>query len=74
MIHEHFYSDGKQMITPVYKKPGGGERMKISGFYSLCVKTFETYYFLEEYAVFKGSKIYNVTEGSFIDAFERKTI
>ncbi|MBX9852779.1 MAG: hypothetical protein K2X86_13630 [Cytophagaceae bacterium] len=75
MLHHHFYDkDQKPIISNVFKGPGSNEKLNIAGFYSLCVKTFQTYYPLEEYAKYLKSKIYNATEGSFIDAFERKKI
>ncbi|MDB3906056.1 hypothetical protein N9355_01140 [Crocinitomicaceae bacterium] len=33
--------------------------------------SFKSYWFLKEYAEIKGSTIYNLTEGSFIDAFDK---
>ncbi|MFN3404422.1 MAG: hypothetical protein ACK40G_10040 [Cytophagaceae bacterium] len=74
MIHEHFYSDGKKTITPAYNPNVSKKRLNIAEFYQLCVKTFTTYYILEEYAKGKNAKIYNLSEGSYIDAFERKNI
>ena len=75
MLHHHFYDkDQKPKISNVYNGPGSVEKIDIAGFYMLCVKTFQTYYVLEEYAKYLKSKIYNATEGSFIDAFERKKI
>jgi hypothetical protein len=74
MIHYHFYSDGKPLIVPVSPQSGTNLKTNISGFYKLCAKTFSVYYILEEYARWLNVKIYNTTEGSFIDAFERKKI
>jgi hypothetical protein len=34
--------------------------------------TFKGYHEIKEYALKNNSVIYNLTEGSFIDAFERK--
>ena len=33
--------------------------------------TFKSYWFLKEYAESEGTKIYNLTEGSYIDAFDK---
>jgi hypothetical protein len=41
--------------------------------YNLYI-TFKSYHIIENYAKTIGKKIYNVTEGSYIDAFERKKI
>jgi len=41
--------------------------------YNLYI-TFKSYHIIEHYAKKIGIKIYNITEGSYIDAFERKKI
>jgi hypothetical protein len=74
MLHEHFYSDGKKTVTSVYNPKVSKNKLNLAGFYMLCVKTFQTYYEIEEYAKYLKAKIYNATEGSFIDAFERRKL
>jgi hypothetical protein len=73
--HFHFYSDkSKKHITRAYKMPGMTESINMSEFLMLGVKTFKSYYSLEKYARYLGKKIYNLTEDSYVDAFERKKI
>jgi hypothetical protein len=71
----HFNSDNeKPKITTIYKSPESKQKIKISEFFMACVKTFEVYYVLEEYSKALHAKIINATEGSYIDAFEKKKI
>lgn len=72
MIHKHFYSDGKPLITPIYTNSLKTEKMNIAQYYELCMKTFQVYYILENYSRLLGAKIFNATPGSYIDAFEKK--
>lgn len=38
------------------------------------VHTFRSYFYIKDYADYCNSKIYNITEGSFIDAFEKRKL
>ena len=41
---------------------------------SVLATTYEKYELLERYSKFMGSKIYNMSKVSYIDAFERKKL
>ncbi len=73
--HSHFYSDNKKdNITTVHKSPGSVEKAEIAGVLTMAVKTFTGYKILRKYGDYMGATIYNITEGSYVDAFERKKI
>ena len=70
-VQPHFYSDSKQELSRVstfYKNIRLHEI--IHSFYI----TFRSYHRLQRFAVKKGIKIYNSTPGSYIDAFERRSL
>jgi hypothetical protein len=48
-----------------------GDVFKMHEFLQALAITFEGYFFLEDYARFMRSKIYNASKKSYIDAFER---
>ena len=47
------------------------ETMKLHEVLHKFYYSFKSYWFLKEYADLKGTTVYNLTEGSFIDAFEK---
>ncbi|MDO5571751.1 MAG: hypothetical protein Q4F97_09865 [Bacteroidales bacterium] len=68
-VHEdlsHFYDKGNPhtviLDRPLYKTLEG-----------MCV-AFKSYLEVEDYSKKRGVKIYNITEGSYIDAFERRKV
>lgn len=65
---QHHYGNEKIKHSElgVIKK---GEFYKLLNCY---VKMFEQFHYLEEYAVFQGVKIYNLSPNSFIDVFEKR--
>lgn len=67
-VQPHFYSESKEekaRVTSVYKDVRLHEVV-----YSFYV-AFKSYFTIERYARRKGVTIFNVTPGSFIDAFQR---
>lgn len=67
-VQPHFYSESKEekaRVTSVYKDVRLHEVV-----YSFYV-AFRSYFTIERYARRKGVTIFNVTPGSFIDAFQR---
>lgn len=67
-VQPHFYAESKEekaRVTSVYKDVRLHEVV-----YSFYV-AFKSYFTIERYARRRGVSIYNVTPGSFIDAFQR---
>ncbi len=74
MNHVHFYSnEAKPMVTKIYKSQESEEKMPISEYFYACFKTFNVYYILEAYSKKIGARVFNCTNDSYIDAFEKKT-
>ena len=68
MINDtHFYDAG----TPQNRRHGD---FTVGSLFRSLAIAFDGYHAVERYARQQGSRIYNITEGSFIDAFERKKI
>ena len=70
-IQPHFYKDSEKENTRVSTEYAGYPLYKIV--YSFYV-AFKAYFDLRDYAGSIGATIYNITPGSFIDAFPRKTV
>lgn len=66
----HFYKEEKNTFSRDQKT----NKHLIADFFEACVKTFNSYYLLERYSKYCNSKIYNISEKSYIDAFERKKL
>ena len=71
----HFY-DNEEKITYVPFKKGMhlSETFKVHEIFATWSKTFYGYFVLQNYANSRNCKIYNASEITFIDAFERKKI
>lgn len=70
--HEHFYSEGKKTeYTPFYKGLHIRETFRMDEILYTFAKTFSGYRVLQDYALQRHCKIYNASEVSAIDAFER---
>lgn len=70
-VQPHFYADNNaehQRVASVYKDIALHQIM-----YSFYV-AFRSYYTIRRFARRRGVRIYNATPGSFIDAFERRSI
>jgi hypothetical protein len=69
LIQKHFYEPGKAVKKPMYHE-GMTERKLhevLFSFYSV----FKSYHIIKCYSDFIGAEIYNLTEGSYIDAFRK---
>jgi len=66
---KHFYDKDSSEPKPM-QKAGRGKR-KLHEVLVKFVYAFKGYFVLEEYSIYRQSKIYNATPNSFIDAFER---
>lgn len=69
---KHFYDEATSKAKPLDKK-GKGAR-KLHEILHKFMLAFKGYFILRDYADAEKAEIYNQTEGSFIDAFERKTL
>lgn len=68
----HFYeNEEKVTYTPFKIAIDQPETHKVHEIFATWAKAFYGYIALEKYANYKNSKIYNASEVSFIDAFER---
>ena len=71
----HFYDNElKTTYIPFKKGMDLKETFKVHEIFATWAKTFYGYIALEKYSNYKKCKIYNASEVSFIDAFERKQI
>jgi len=73
VLDNHFYEVEKK-ASPLMTadKHGNPVKVQIHQFFGSLSKAFFSYQRLRRYADYCGVKIYNSTEGSFVDAFERK--
>jgi hypothetical protein len=73
--HVHFYNTEQKISYVPYKKGIHlSETFKMYEIMATLAKTFYGYDVLEEYARSRGCKVYNASEVSFVDAFERKKL
>jgi hypothetical protein len=70
---KHFYDEESSIARQMHKNEGRGNR-RIHEVLHKFMLTFAAYHSLNDNAVKKGVKIVNLTEGSFIDAFDKKKI
>ncbi len=70
MEHTHVY--GTPIRYPIYAYLD--EKRHLHDMLMKFVHTFRSYFFIKDYADSRGIHIYNITEGSFIDAFEKRKI
>jgi hypothetical protein len=69
----HFYDKAEPSYTPVID-PVSGKNHTVGVFFEAMFKTFDSYYILNKYAVYRQVHIYNTTQNSFIDAFDKKEL
>jgi len=72
LLDKHFYDNGESAKIQ-YVDAYGKKFFLHQQFESLAI-TFKIYHTIEAYSKFRDSKIYNASEKSFIDAFERSRI
>jgi hypothetical protein len=65
----HFYNKEKKAAGALTTTPP-----KVGDFFMALHRAFNSYYILLEYTKYMNCKIYNASEHSYIDAFERKKI
>lgn len=71
-FNQHFYDDKQR--SQKYNNRGGQSFLKLHEILMTLATAFASYHELNEYSKTKGVNIYNCTEGSYIDAFERKSL
>lgn len=73
--HIHFYDDvEKTTYVPFKKGIHSTETFKVHEIFATWEKVFYGYIALENYSKYKNCKIYNASEITFVDAFERKKL
>lgn len=70
----HFYDKEEPKLTPLYKNPEGKDPFTMREIMRAYMIVYEKYEVLEKYSKYMGSKIYNMSKISCIDAFERKKL
>lgn len=70
----HFYDEGVVKIKPFYKDLYCSVTWRMDEIMYIFSLMFKQYHLLNEFAKQENVKIYNFTETSFIDAFERKSL
>lgn len=70
----HFYDKSTPKLTPIFKDIEETKRFKMHEILSALSLMFEGYILLDDYSKYLGAKIYNASEKSYIDAFERYRI
>lgn len=70
-VQPHFYKDSKGEQTRVNTEYAG---YHLHDILQSMVVAFRSYHQIQDYARRKGVEIYNVTPGSMIDAFERRSL
>jgi len=82
VAQKHFYHDQFKDLNstllldnakPFYRE-NSLEHKKLHEILQKFYYTFKSYWFIKEFASFTNTEIINLTEGSYIDAFEKKTI
>ena len=71
---EHFYDKESTNAKPWYKDAAQTDTFKMHEIMLAMYKTFSGYYVLKEYAKLFNANIYNCSEISYIDAFERRKL
>ena len=69
---QHFYDAGTSKSQKMYRS--GKKPRRLYEILEKFMFSFRAYFDLRSLAEERGVKIYNCTQGSFIDAFERKSI
>lgn len=70
-LDKHFYGGGDLRCVNAGKQDAA---WTVGALLSAWATSFKSYFELNAYAKFIGAKVYNLTEGSFIDAFPRRKI
>lgn len=70
----HFDDPKEQKLTPIYADTETKTTFTIGNLFSAFARAFNAYEELELYSRYMNSKIYNASEKSYIDSFERYKI
>lgn len=71
----HFHDDEKQLTAvPFVKAPHVSETFRMDEAFHAWAKVFDGHRRMNLYAEYLGSRIYNASEYSYVDAYERKQI
>jgi hypothetical protein len=71
----HYYDNQEEIkLRKFYKGLHLKETFTVHEIFEAWAKVFKGYWAIEKYAKYCGSKIYNASEVSFIDIFERKKV
>jgi hypothetical protein len=68
---DHFYDDKKVTAQPFWKNEFENSIFTMAELFQAFSKMFSGFQELEDYSKYLGSKIYNASHKSYIDAFER---
>lgn len=71
MEHAHIYGSAPTR-HPIFSYID--EKRHLHDMLMKFVNTFRSYFYIKDYADYRHCKIYNITEGSFIDAFEKRKL
>lgn len=71
MRDDHFYEVETKWVPLRHPE---NRSVRMHEFYTNLTKAFYAHFRLAEYAYFRNQKIYNATENSFIDAYQRKKL
>jgi len=69
LTQKHFYDEDTAKALPMTKKGSGKRKL-----HEVLLKfhySFRSYFLIKDYSIKLQAKIYNLTKGSYIDAFER---
>ncbi len=69
----HFYDKNEDRRLRI-QDPDSHEEYKLHEFFAILAKAFSSYWQIEEYAKSVNTKIYNASEKTYIDAFDRFSI
>ena len=69
--NSHFWDQEEADLTPIWVDSYQKETFKMHLILTSLSYTFSGYFELEKYSKYLNSKIYNITKGSAIDAFEK---
>jgi hypothetical protein len=71
MRDDHFYEVETKWIPLIHPE---NRSVRMHEFYTNLTKAFFSHFRLAQYANYRNQKIYNATENSFIDAYQRKKL
>lgn len=72
MLQEHFYKEKDVCSQPVYKDGEHTIKFSMRDLFEAWMFVHDSYEILDDYSKYMGAKIYNLSEFSCIDAFDRK--